>query len=130
MLGRLSLRGNANRFVQRIPLFAAAERNGTPGSHRGRRRFALDLVSLRAPVCVARRDDLRSLAATVRDLVPHGAASDRRGYLRGRPDSRGRGTLPPPLLVPQPGVFHRRSASLVRPLRGDQPPTFVGEAIP
>ena len=52
------------------------------------------MASLRAPLCISRRDDLRHLAAGLLDLVPFGAASDRRGVLRGRPDHRGRSSAP------------------------------------
>ena len=60
LLGWFSLRGNAGRSFQRQSLFAEAGRNPVPGSRRRRHLFALDMASLRALVCISRRDDLRS----------------------------------------------------------------------
>ncbi len=88
-------------LFQRQPLFAEAGRSPVPGSRCGRGLFALDMAPLRALVCISRRDDLRPLSARLLDLVPLGAASDRRRVLCNRADMCSRGTLPPPLRLPR-----------------------------
>src|SRR6202040_947252 len=127
LLSWFSMRGNAVRAFQRQPIFGEAERSPSPGSRRRRRLFALDVAPLRAHLCISLRDDLRPLSARLLDLVPRGAASNRRRVLCNRASRRSCGTLPPSLRLSRRGLFARRGAPLARHLPGHKSPAFVVE---